>query len=131
MAVRDNSSNDPRRKLDDFLLRLVKMSTTPKLKLMPVQRWIRLCLALMIALGLGAIALRCEAQALVEELRTAADVRRLTVAEAQQQQRVRLRGVVTFFEENLYSRFIQDETAGVYLAVAMYFIASYARFTGL
>ena len=50
-----------------------------------------------------------------EELRTAAAVRSLTVDEAQQQRRVRLRGVVTFFEENLYSRFIQDETAGVYL----------------
>ena len=28
---------------------------------------------------------------------------------------VRLHGVVTFFDENLYSRFIQDETAGIYL----------------
>ncbi len=50
-----------------------------------------------------------------EELRTAAAVRSLTVEEARQQRVVRLRGVVTFFEENLYSRFIQDETAGVYL----------------
>lgn len=49
------------------------------------------------------------------ELRTAAEVRSLTVEEAQQQRRVRLRGVVTFFEETLFSRFIQDGTAGVYL----------------
>ena len=49
------------------------------------------------------------------ELRTAAEVRRLSVEEARQGLRVRLRGVVTFFEESLFSRFIQDETAGIYL----------------
>jgi signal transduction histidine kinase len=49
------------------------------------------------------------------ELRTAAEVRRLTVAQAQEQSPVRLRGVVTFFDEVLYSRFVQDETAGIYL----------------
>jgi signal transduction histidine kinase len=49
------------------------------------------------------------------ELNTAAAVRRLTVEEAQQQRQVRLRGVVTFYEAQLFSRFIQDETAGVYL----------------
>jgi signal transduction histidine kinase len=55
------------------------------------------------------------AQTPPEELRTAAAVRGLTVEEAQQPRRVRLRGVVTFFEENLFSRFLQDETAGIYL----------------
>lgn len=50
-----------------------------------------------------------------EELNTAASVRSLTIKQAQQQPPVRLRGVVTFFHENLYSRFIQDETAGIYL----------------
>jgi signal transduction histidine kinase len=49
------------------------------------------------------------------ELRTAAEVRRLTVAQAQEKSPVRLRGVVTFFDEVLYSRFVQDETAGIYL----------------
>lgn len=39
----------------------------------------------------------------------------MSVEEAQMKMRVRLRGVVTFFDENLYSRFIQDETAGIYL----------------
>jgi signal transduction histidine kinase len=29
---------------------------------------------------------------------------------------VRLRGVVTYFEENFFSRFIQDDTAGIYLS---------------
>lgn len=51
----------------------------------------------------------------VEELRTAAEVRGLTYDQAQQHTPVRLRGVVTFFDETLYSRFIQDETAGIYL----------------
>lgn len=55
------------------------------------------------------------AQTPPEELRTAAAVRALTVAQAQQPVRVRLRGVVTFFDEALYSRFIQDDTAGIYL----------------
>jgi signal transduction histidine kinase len=50
-----------------------------------------------------------------EELRTAASVRGLTIEQAQQHMPVKLRGVVTFFDENLYSRFIQDETAGIYL----------------
>jgi PAS domain S-box-containing protein len=50
-----------------------------------------------------------------EQLRTAAEVRGLTVEQAQRQLPVKLRGVVTFFDENLFSRFIQDETAGIYL----------------
>lgn len=48
-------------------------------------------------------------------MRTAAAVRGLTVEQAQQQRRVRLRGVVTFSDESLFSRFIQDDTAGIYL----------------
>jgi signal transduction histidine kinase len=50
-----------------------------------------------------------------EELHTAAAVRSLTVEQARAKVRVKLRGVVTFFDSNLYSRFIQDETAGIYL----------------
>lgn len=55
------------------------------------------------------------AQVPAEELRTAAAVRRLSVEEARLKAAVRLRGVVTFFDESLYSRFIQDDTAGIYL----------------
>ena len=55
------------------------------------------------------------AQTASEELRTAAAVRGLTVQQAHQRMPVHLRGVVTFFDENLFSRFIQDETAGIYL----------------
>lgn len=48
-------------------------------------------------------------------LLTAAAVRGLSVELAEQRVPVRLRGVVTFFDELLYSRFIQDDTAGIYL----------------
>ena len=50
-----------------------------------------------------------------EPLTTALGVRGLTVEQAQQPQRVHLRGTVTFFDEDLFSRFIQDDTAGIYL----------------
>ena len=49
------------------------------------------------------------------EITTADAVRRLSANEAGLRSPVRLRGVVTFFDENLFSRFIQDETAGIYL----------------
>ena len=55
--------------------------------------------------------LRLEAQ----ELRTAAQVRGLTIDEAGRALPVRLRGVVTFYDQGLFSRFVQDETAGIYL----------------
>jgi signal transduction histidine kinase/urease beta subunit len=76
-----------------------------------VFRW--WCFGMMLLLA--ATARWGRSESLVEELNTAAAVRSLTVEEAQQQRPVRLRGVVTFFEENLFSRFVQDETAGVYL----------------
>ncbi len=50
-----------------------------------------------------------------EVLRTATAVRALSVEQARQQLPVRLRGTVTFFDEALFSRFIQDATAGIYL----------------
>ena len=48
------------------------------------------------------------------ELRTAAQVRGLTPQQAAGRLPVRLKGVVTFYDEGLYSRFVQDETAGIY-----------------
>ena len=54
-------------------------------------------------------------QLVAQELRTATAVRNLSAEEAGRHLPVRLRGVVTFFNENLYSRFVQDETAGIYL----------------
>ena len=50
-----------------------------------------------------------------EELRTAEAVRRLTPEQAEKHLQVRLKAVVTFFDAGLYSRFVQDETAGIYL----------------
>lgn len=50
-----------------------------------------------------------------QELTTAAAVRGLTVEQASQKSRVHLRGVVTFYDSSFYSRFIQDETSGIYL----------------
>jgi signal transduction histidine kinase len=49
------------------------------------------------------------------ELTTVAAIRGLTVEQTQQKLPVHLRGVVTFFDETLFSRFIQDDTAGIYL----------------
>lgn len=73
---------------------------------------------LALAFCFGAFPLKVTAQTSSEELRTAAAVRGLTVEQAQQRQRVRLRGVVTFWSESLYSRFVQDDTAGIYLQYA-------------
>lgn len=64
-----------------------------------------------LAVGLLLFAMKLPAQ----ELQTAAAVRALTLEESQRHSPVRLRGVVTFFDERLFSRFIQDETAGIYL----------------
>lgn len=47
-------------------------------------------------------------------LTTVAAVRSLSVAEAKRHYPVKLKGVVTFYDETLYSRFVQDETAGIY-----------------
>src|SRR5260370_35507311 len=50
-----------------------------------------------------------------ETVRTAAQVRSLTVEQAEKHLDVHIKGVVTYYDEGLYSRFIQDETAGIYL----------------
>jgi len=74
-----------------------------------------LCLLAVMMLGWPVLWLTFEGQSMAEELRTASAVRGLTVEQAQQPMRVHLRGVVTFFNESLYKRFIQDDTAGIYL----------------
>src|SRR5690242_3416717 len=86
------------------------MSNEPVTSLQRAIRW-----SLTTAICLGSFALAVKAEAPADELRTAAAVRGLTVEQAQQRAPVRLRGVVTFFDETLYSRFIQDDTAGIYL----------------
>lgn len=47
-------------------------------------------------------------------INSAAELRRLTPEEAGRYFPVKLRGVVTFFDEGVFYRFIQDETAGIY-----------------
>lgn len=56
-----------------------------------------------------------ETPAPAEELRTVAAIRALTVGQTEQNIPVHLQGTVTFFDERLYSHFIQDNTAGIYL----------------
>ena len=48
------------------------------------------------------------------ELLTAAKVRSLTPQQAAQELPVKLKGMVTFCDEGLNSRFVQDDTAGIY-----------------
>jgi signal transduction histidine kinase len=55
------------------------------------------------------------AETVTNELRTVAAIRGLTVEQTEKNLPVHLRGIVTFFDESLFSRFIQDETAGIYL----------------
>ncbi len=75
----------------------------------------RLWLLLILGIWAATSTERAVAQEPVAPLETAAAVRELTVAQASERLPVRLRGVVTFFDATLYSRFIQDETAGIYL----------------
>ncbi len=49
------------------------------------------------------------------ELTSIAEVRALTPDQAQQNVPVHLNGVVTFFSKDLYSYFVEDTTAGIYL----------------
>jgi PAS domain S-box-containing protein len=50
-----------------------------------------------------------------DELSTAEQIRQLTREQAARHYPVKLRGVVTFFDEANFFQFIQDETAGIYL----------------
>jgi len=82
---------------------------------MPAAGWWRVGPHLGLAICLAFLPDQAHAQTTNAELHTVAEVRSMTATEAQEHRNVRLRGVVTFFDENLFSRFIQDETSGVYL----------------
>ena len=71
--------------------------------------------ALLIWLGLFMTVRAADAGGQV--LTTAAAVRALSAAEAEKHYSVKLRGVVTFYDDSLFSRFLQDDTAGIYLNV--------------
>ena len=62
--------------------------------------------------GISAVGGRAESAR--PELLTAAQVRSLTPQQAAQGLPVKLNGVVTFCDEGLNSRFVQDDTAGIY-----------------
>lgn len=76
-------------------------------------RWGLASIVLLLSLGLDPLVKAGAAPS--GELRTAAAVRALTEEQARQNPQTHLRGVVTFFDSSLFSRFIQDETAGIYL----------------
>src|SRR3954447_21385426 len=76
------------------------------------QRWRQ---SIAVALCFGALLSGLKAQTPAEELHTVAAIRGLTVEQTRQKIPIPLHGVVTFFDENLYSRFTQDETVGIYL----------------
>lgn len=74
-----------------------------------------LCALVLTVLGLLVVSFTSMAQSPAGELRTVAAIRGLSVEQTRQKIPVHLRGVVTFYDESLFSRFIQDETAGIYI----------------
>ncbi|HEX7654199.1 MAG TPA: hypothetical protein VF607_11885, partial [Verrucomicrobiae bacterium] len=55
-----------------------------------------------------------------QELHTAEEIRRLSPTEADRRYPVRIRGIITFFDDRIPAhsfRFIQDDTAGIYYYV--------------
>jgi len=63
----------------------------------------------------GSLALTVANRLSAEVLTTVDQVRNLTAEQAAAAVPVKLRGVVTFQDQALFSRFLQDETAGIYL----------------
>src|SRR5258708_13221784 len=68
-------------------------------------------IALLVFLLAGCLRLHGEDSPL-RELRTAEQIRQLTPEQAARRYPVRLRGVLTFFDQIHYFRFMQDDTAG-------------------
>ena len=64
---------------------------------------------------LGARMFAAEDLSPTNEILTAEAVRSLTAEQADLHCPIKLRGVVTFFEESLFCHIVQDETAGIYL----------------
>ena len=67
---------------------------------------------------LAALPLSLQAQSgFAVPFQTAAQIRQLSPAEAARNYPVHLRGVVTYFAQNQYFHFIQDNTAGIYFVI--------------
>ena len=68
-----------------------------------------------ILLAAWSVCLRLPAQpAPTNLLETAAQIRQLTPAQAAMHYPVRVQGVLTFFDQSQFFRFVQDDTAGIY-----------------
>jgi PAS domain S-box-containing protein len=72
------------------------------------------CLLMAVA---ASLAFGAEQASPLEELHSADQIRRLTADQASRHYPVRLRGVVTFFDDSQFYRFIQDDTAGIYFFI--------------
>jgi len=73
------------------------------------------CWLVVLLCGLGlAAGVRAGAED-TNELRTVEAIRSLSVAQTEQRIPVHLHGVLTFYDDRLFSRFLQDDTAGIYL----------------
>jgi PAS domain S-box-containing protein len=71
--------------------------------------------ALAVLLFLPAVCPRLQGKDVpLQELQKAGQIRQLTREQAARQNPVRLRGVVTFFDQKNFFRFMQDDTAGIY-----------------
>ena len=92
-----------------------KMVVTLSHRASPVIQTWRLPCKVICGFWLGCFLGAADLSAQVGELHTIAAVRGLSVEQTQQKIPVRLRGVVTFFDDTIFSRFMQDETAGIYL----------------
>lgn len=73
------------------------------------------CAAVMALAVLFSGNIRAADQPPLQELHTAAEVRRLTPEQAARHYPVHIRGVITAFDQSKFARFVQDETAGIYL----------------
>jgi len=60
------------------------------------------------------LALKADDPGPTNQIRRAVEIRDLTVAQASQHYPVKLQGLITFYDTNLFMRFIQDESAGIY-----------------
>ena len=84
------------------------------MKLINQTNWAGLTLTLgLLCVAVPRSGLTAESQDKV--LTTAAEVRNLSAADAAKHHPVKLHGVVTFYDDGLFSRFVQDQTAGIYL----------------
>lgn len=72
------------------------------------------CLIFVLAAS-GQLTAVAQQEASTKVLQTARDIRALTPEQAAKGLPVRLRGVATFWDQGLYSRFVQDATAGIYI----------------